>query len=217
MNRPTGVTVLAILSFIGAFFSILGGLALLGLSGFLGAVGGTGLAVLFGVYALVWGVIAVWIAYGLWTLNAGIWRWALFLQVAGILVTIIEIVLQYASISGGIISIVINGIIIYYLTTPGVRAAFGQPTGGTNMEALMMAFGGGGASAAASAPPAPPAPAAAPVAEAPAAPTPEPEPMAAPDLEPMAGETATAEPDAVDEHEGHDHDGHDHDEDGAPA
>ncbi len=197
MNRPTGVTVLAILSFIGAFFSILGGLALLGLSGFLGAVGGTGLAVLFGVYALAWGVVAVWIAYGLWTLNAGIWRWALFLQVAGIVVTLIEIVLQYTSVSGGIISIVINGIIIYYLTTPGVRAAFGQPTGGTSMEALMMAFGGGGAGAAASAPPAPPA--AAPAMEAAAAPAADPEPMA---------DEAMAE--AADE--GHDHDGHDHDD-----
>lgn len=148
-QRPTGVTILAILAFVGGILSILGGLALVGLGGVFAAVGG-GLAVLFGIYALVWGALALWIGWGFWQLRSSAWRWGIILMVIGVIITIIQIPLGYSGgIASAVISIAIDLAVIYYLTTPAVRAAFGQPTSGSMTDAVMMAFGMGGAGGAA--------------------------------------------------------------------
>ena len=179
-QRPTGVTILAILAFIGGILSILGGLALVGIGGVFAADGG-GLAILFGIYALVWGALALWIGWGFWQLRPSAWRWGIILMVIGVVITIIQIPLGYSGgLTSAIISIAIDLAVIYYLTTPAVRAAFGQPTSGSMTDAVMMAFGMGGAAGAASAsamsapPPAPSAPPAEPPA------TPEPPAMSPP-------------------------------------
>jgi hypothetical protein len=147
-QRPTGVTILAILAFIGGILSILGGLALVGLGGVFAAAGG-GLAILFGIYALVWGALALWIGWGFWQLRPSAWRWGIILMVIGVVIAIVQILLGYSDLVGGIISIAIDLAVIYYLTTPGVRAAFGQPSGGSMTDAVMMAFGMGGGGGAA--------------------------------------------------------------------
>jgi len=168
-QRPTGVTILAILAFVGGILSILGALALLGLGGFLAGAGFGGLAVFFGIYALVWGALALWIGWGFWQLRPSAWRWGIILMVIGAVITIIQIPLGYSGgIASAAISVAIDLAVIYYLTTPAVRAAFGQSTSGGMMDAVMGAFGmsGGGSAAAASAPPA--APPAAPPVEPPA-------------------------------------------------
>jgi hypothetical protein len=162
-QRPTGVTVLAILAFIGGILSILAALALLGLGGFLAGDGFGGLAVFFGIYALVWGALALWIGWGFWQLRPSAWRWGIILMVVGAVITLIQIPLGYSGgIASAAISIAIDLAVIYYLTTPAVRAAFGQSTSGGMMDAVMGAFGmGGGAAASMPTPPAmgePPAP-----------------------------------------------------------
>jgi hypothetical protein len=86
---------------------------------------------------------------------------------AGILITFIEWALGYATLTNVIVTIVINGIVIYYLLTPGVKAAFGVE--GDLQSAVMSGLPGSTGATAASAPP--PAPPAAP-AEPPAAPPP---------------------------------------------
>jgi len=155
-QRPTGVTILAILAFVGGILSILGALALLGLGGFLAGAGFGGLAVFFGIYALVWGALALWIGWGFWQLRPSAWRWGIILMVIGAVITIVQIPLGYSGgIASAAISVAIDLAVIYYLTTPAVRAAFGQSTSGGMMDAVMGAFGmsGGGSAAAASAPP----------------------------------------------------------------
>lgn len=154
-QRPTGVTILAILAFIGGILSILGGVTGLGLGG---------VWLFFGIYALVWGALALWIGWGFWQLRPSAWRWGIILMMIGVVITIIQIPLGYSGgLTSAIISIAIDLAVIYYLTTPAVRAAFGQPTSGSMTDAVMMAFGMGGAAGAASAsgmsapPPAPPA------------------------------------------------------------
>lgn len=142
-QRPTGVTILAILAFIGGVLSILAGLALVGLGGVFAAAGG-GLAILFGIYALVWGALALWIGWGFWQLRPSAWRWGVILMTIGVIITLVQILLSYSDVVGGIISIAIDLAVIYYLTTPAVRAAFGQPTSGSMTDAVMMAFGMGG-------------------------------------------------------------------------
>ena len=77
-------------------------------------------------------------------------------MVIGAVITIIQIPLGYSGgIASAAISVAIDLAVIYYLTTPAVRAAFGQSTSGGMMDAVMGAFGmsGGGSAAAASAPP----------------------------------------------------------------
>jgi hypothetical protein len=159
-QRPTGVTILAILAFVGGILSILGALTLLGLGGILAGAGFGGLAVFFGIYALVWGALALWIGWGFWQLRPSAWRWGIILMVIGAVIAIIQVPLGY---SGGIvsaaISVAIDLAVVYYLTTPAVRAAFGQSTSGGMMDAVMGAFGmsgGGSAAAASAAAPAPP-------------------------------------------------------------
>ena len=183
-QRPTGVTILAILAFVGGILSILAALTLLGLGGVLAGAGFGGLAVFFGIYALVWGALALWIGWGFWQLRPSAWRWGIILMVIGAVITIIQIPLGYSSgIAGAAISVAIDLAVIYYLTTPAVRAAFGQSTSGGMMDAVMGAFGMGGGAAASM--PTPPA-----MGEPPAM-TPPPEPPA---MTPPAGSTWSGSP-----------------------
>jgi len=62
-------------------------------------------------------------AYGLW--NGKRWAWTITLILSGI-----GIILGIASIAvgniGGVFHIIINGVIIYYLYRPNVKAFFGR-------------------------------------------------------------------------------------------
>jgi hypothetical protein len=99
-------------------------------------------------------------------------------------ITLIQIPLGYSGgIASAAISIAIDLAVIYYLTTPAVRSAFGQSTAGGMMDAVMGAFGMGGGAAASM--PTPPA-----MGEPPAM-TPPPEPPA---MTPPAGSTWSGSP-----------------------
>ena len=125
--RPTGITILAVLSAIGGVLSILGGLALVGLGGFAAASTGQaalfGLGTIFGVLLLASGVAGLAFAYGAWTLQP--WAWVL-----GVALQIISLVLAGFAIIGGqdiasqIIGIAIAAIILYYLFQPSIRSLF---------------------------------------------------------------------------------------------
>jgi hypothetical protein len=156
-QRPTGVTILAILAFIGGAFGILGALALLGLGfAFAGAPAG-GLGFIFGIVLLVLSILYLWLGWGFWNLKRSAWSLGLVVFGAGIVISLIELLLGYATLTNLIVTIVINGIIIYYLLTPGVKAAFGVE--GDLQSAVMSGLPGGtGAAAASAPPPAPPAP-----------------------------------------------------------
>jgi hypothetical protein len=153
-QRPTGVTILAILAFVGGILSILfGGLGAL-LGGFFASLSPVvgGFATIWGILYIILGVALVYVGWGFWRLVPSAWRLGIWVATASILLAILR------AVTGGgldIIGIVIDVAIIYYLTTPAVRAAFGQSTSGGMMDAVMGAFGmgGGGTAAAASAPP----------------------------------------------------------------
>jgi hypothetical protein len=130
MQRPTGVTILAVLAALGGIFGILAGLALLGLGSFVAATGLGGLAFVFGLIVLVIGIAELALAYGFWTAKPWAWQYGILLQVVSVLVAVVEVVLGYATISGVIIGIVVAGIIVYYLNTPDVRRYFGAPEKG---------------------------------------------------------------------------------------
>ena len=109
MQRPTGITILAVLAAIAGVLYILGGLALLTVGTVVSATYALGgLAVIIGLIILVVGVLYIGLAYGFWSLKPWAWSLGVGLQVAGI------------------IGIVIAGAIVYYLYQPNVKAAFGR-------------------------------------------------------------------------------------------
>jgi hypothetical protein len=134
-ERPTGVTILAILAAIGGVFGILGGIVLIGAGGVAagaGAGGLGGLAAIFGLVTLVLAVVSLVLAYGFWTLKPWAWPLGVGLQIASLVFTAITILLSgdiVSGLTGSIIGIVISIIILYYLFQPHVKAAFGRPAG----------------------------------------------------------------------------------------
>lgn len=130
-QRPTGVTILAVLAAIGGVFGLIGALGLLAGGGLVAASGVAeasgvgGLFTIFGLISLVLSVLSLVLAYGFWMLKP--WAWSLAIIVYGIDVvfTIIS-ALQGGGLGGAILPLAIRGIILYYLFTPDVKKAFGR-------------------------------------------------------------------------------------------
>jgi hypothetical protein len=134
-QRPTGITILAILGIVFGILGILGGgCTVLGGAavGALGAASGVGVAAAGGGLLSILGIVTLamsvgWLAFGIgaWTLKP--WAWMLGLVLVGISI----VVALLTVISGGdfgsqLIGLVIDGVIVYYLMTPDVKKAFGR-------------------------------------------------------------------------------------------
>ncbi len=110
--RPTGVTIIAILQFIGGAFSILAGV--------LAAVS---FHPIQAVIAIVLGIIALILGVGMWTLQSWAWTGTLIIQGINIINTVINLLRGDTS---SIVGLIIAAIIVYYLTRPEVKEAFGK-------------------------------------------------------------------------------------------
>jgi hypothetical protein len=127
--RPMGITILAVLSAIGGVLGILGGVALIGLGGLAAASTGTaayfGLGAIWGVILLATAIASLAFASGAWTLKP--WAWPLGVALAIISLALSALtVISGGDISGQIISVVIQAIILYYLFQPSIKALFGR-------------------------------------------------------------------------------------------
>jgi hypothetical protein len=71
------------------------------------------------VYSVLVGVIGLVLAWGLWTGNG--WAW-----IIALLVFIIGIIMDLASIPTGIVGVVIDGIVLYLLMRPDTRKFCGK-------------------------------------------------------------------------------------------
>jgi hypothetical protein len=126
MNRPLGVTIIAILSFINGLLGLcLPGLVIIG--GGIGALfsGGLGLFVVCGGLLLAAGPL-VWllVSYGAWNLRP--WAWwagmvATGITVVGVVVNIVNGVGILQAVASAPLSIVI----FIYLLLPDIRRVFG--------------------------------------------------------------------------------------------
>jgi Predicted membrane protein (DUF2127) len=127
MQRPTGITVLAILAAIGGVFGILGGLALISVGTVVATSSGLGgLAAVLGLIALAYGILSLVLAYGFWTLQPWAWTLGVGLEVAGIVINVLQYINNSSALGGTIFSIAINAIVLWYLYQPNVKAAFGR-------------------------------------------------------------------------------------------
>ena len=114
-NRPLGVTIIAILAVIGGIGSLLSGFTVMAVGPFVGIV--------LGVILIIIGLAYFAVAYGLWKgLN---WAWTITLIVSAIGI-IVGIGLIIVGNVGAIFHVIINGIVIYYLYRPNVKAYFGK-------------------------------------------------------------------------------------------
>jgi uncharacterized membrane protein (DUF2068 family) len=134
-QRPTGVTILAVLQFIGGILSLIFGVSSLLFGGLMvasdaAATAGTEIdpgpiLLVAGVVAIVSGLIGLIAGYGLFTLKGWGWTLALVFSVLNIIRSLLGM-FQGGNVPGAIIGIVISGLIVYYLMTPTVKRAFGK-------------------------------------------------------------------------------------------
>lgn len=115
-QRPTGITILAVIA------GILGVLGLLGSFSYLGSYP------VYGVISLVLSVAYIAFAYGAWSLQP--WAWMIGVAIAGVGV-LLQILYLFLipgyNIINVLIGVILPGIILYYLMTPEIKKAFGQP------------------------------------------------------------------------------------------
>ncbi|HXE76125.1 MAG TPA: DUF2127 domain-containing protein [Candidatus Xenobia bacterium] len=141
MERPTGVTILAVLEFISAGALILIGLLLLVGGGVLGAMSGGGegssfmgvlgaLGAVAGIVLIVVSAIPLLVGIGLWKLK----NWARVLAIVfsgiGVVSNLFGILGgvstgEIVSVSSGVIGLGINVLILWYMFQPHVKQAFG--------------------------------------------------------------------------------------------
>ena len=137
MQRPTGVTILAVLAAIVGVLALCGALALVGLGSILGGIAGSrlgagagilvgSLGVIFGLFTLVIALLELAFAYGAWNLRPWAWMLGIVAQGISVVLGLVRLVDGRGIASGEIIGIVISGLIIYYLRTSEVKRAFGR-------------------------------------------------------------------------------------------
>ena len=145
MVRPVGVTILAILNFIGAAFCLLGGIGMIlgggfiatmlsqqsqGSAGAAGVLAGLGAAA--GVFIIIMGGVSALLGFGLWKLK----EWA---RIVSIVLYGISGAFQLLALLGSlahfnvfafvwsIFWVAVDAFVIWYLLKPEVKAAFQPP------------------------------------------------------------------------------------------
>jgi hypothetical protein len=127
-ERPTGITILAVLQSFAGLGTLLLGILLVLVGGLLGTVDlpaevpsfFTGaFAAAIGLVLIFIGIISFVVAYGFW--NGRGWGWTI-----GIVVNVIGAITDLASLPSSILGLFLSGIILYYLTRPHVKRYFGK-------------------------------------------------------------------------------------------
>ena len=122
-TRPTGITILSILAGLGGVFGLFGGFVVMGL----GAAIFGGMGALLGLAILAYAGLSLALAWAFWTVKP--WGWPLGVAVAifGIVLAVVQLIgVKDTSIISTIISIGIDGVILYYLNQPSIKTLFGQ-------------------------------------------------------------------------------------------
>ena len=137
MERPKGVIILAILNLIGGLLGIFFGLIFF-LFGSLGTLGGfvsgqadfTGASffmVVTSMIGLVNSFLSLGVSYGLLMMKTWAWTMAIAIQLIYAL-TYITSILNGKNLLGSVFSLIIAGLILYYLYQPKVKQAFAIPS-----------------------------------------------------------------------------------------
>ena len=123
-RRPLGVSILAVLAIIGGVLGILGGVAWFG-AGALRLDSGGWLVMSLGLFTLILALLQLAFGIGAWQLRP--WAWTLGVALQGL--AIVQILISWLTerFSGrGFFTLLVTGMILFYLFDPGVRRAFGR-------------------------------------------------------------------------------------------
>lgn len=136
MSRPVGVTIIGVLMAIAGIVMIIAGISAMALAPLIPmatesqdlamGISSTmlgGIAIASGAIMLALGIASLVIAYGLFKGRPWAWTAAVVLSIIGIVISVVSIV---TGNFGSIVSLIINGVIIYYLYRPHVKAYFGK-------------------------------------------------------------------------------------------
>lgn len=134
MNRPMGVTIIAVLQLIISIFATLGGLYIFFFRSGIFSRGSelenipknSTFVAGFAVVLLIVGLIGLLITYGLFSLKKWAWLTALILNGLSILSSLSAIFSNQTRKGGDIFGLIIAGVIVYYLLQPEVKRAFGK-------------------------------------------------------------------------------------------
>jgi len=132
VERPLGLTVLAVLDVITGIFAIIGGMAIAEILIMFPAIAdmpifagfATAFGVLFGGVLVIMGIIALLVGWGFWKGREWAWTLGVILYVICILLGLLPILRGDVS---GIVGVIVGGVILYYLFKPKVRAWFKFP------------------------------------------------------------------------------------------
>ncbi len=132
-HRPTGVTVLGILFVIAGAFTLLGGITTLVAIPFVAneqtvlAQGSGSILTVLGAVLIPLGIASLVVAYGLFKAKSWAWYVAVALSIIGLVVNVISLVTSdIGAITGALVGIAINAIVLYYLSRRNVRQYFGR-------------------------------------------------------------------------------------------
>lgn len=128
-SRPFGVTLLAILAFLGAAVGFYHALQMLGLLPITGPFGEIQFFSenIYWLSAAMWVVLAliyIWVGRMLWNLDPQGWLFVVVLASLNLILDVVHI-LGSSTIESLLPSIFVNGIILIYGLLPGTKAAFG--------------------------------------------------------------------------------------------
>lgn len=149
MQRPTGVTIIGVVSIIGGILGICAAVAVLGLGTILGiggaaatvadgsnaaVAGAGGLLVILSIVSLVLSVAQLAAGVGLLQLAPWAYRLTVIVTIASLVLSIITFV------TGGgfpVVSIIVSAIVLWYMNQAEVKSAFGRPAGMQVWEGLL--------------------------------------------------------------------------------
>jgi len=126
IQRPVGVTVLAILAGVAAFFAVLHVLQALGILPFF--IGPFAVRTFSLWYTLMWGLMVwvyIWLVQMLWNIDPQAWIFLAVITVFNLVLDFTVLLVQNVTWSDVSVSFLLNGLILIYCMLPGVRKSFG--------------------------------------------------------------------------------------------
>jgi len=128
--RPTGITIIAVLAIIGGILGVIGACLIFSVTTLsAGALSSGGLAfagIVVAILTLARAVAYLAFGFGAWNLQPWAWMVGMIVAAASIVISLLSVILGYSNIGSELLSIIVAGVILYYLNTPGVKAAFGK-------------------------------------------------------------------------------------------
>ena len=119
-KRPIGVTIIAVLAYIGSVFALLAGIAMLIGSAFIAPLiasipGAAAFAALGAAAAIIGGIIMIALAVLYFFLGKGLWNGKNWARIVILVFSVLGILSALTNPLAGIVGIVINAVIIWYL------------------------------------------------------------------------------------------------------